>query len=52
MRKATGDYIAISDQDDIWRKNKIELQINNIGDKLLCAGHSKPFFYGWFFRPL
>ena len=43
MRKATGDYIAISDQDDIWRKNKIELQINNIGDKLLCAGHSKPF---------
>ena len=43
MRKASGDYIAISDQDDIWRKNKIELQIKKIGDNLLCSGHSKPF---------
>jgi len=27
----TGDFIALSDQDDIWKKNKIEVLIDNIG---------------------
>lgn len=33
--KATGDYIASSDQDDIWKINKIEVLMNSIGDKSL-----------------
>lgn len=43
FRKATGDYIAISDQDDIWDNNKLKWQIEAIGDKLLCSGFSKPY---------
>lgn len=43
MRHSTGEYIAISDQDDIWEPTKLETQIERIGDKLLCAGMSKPF---------
>lgn len=43
IRKAHGNYIAISDQDDIWCPDKLELQLKNIGDKLLCAGRSTPF---------
>ena len=43
MDKAIGDYIAIADQDDIWKLNKIEKQINMIGDHLLCFGHSRHF---------
>ncbi len=43
MQHATGDYIAIADQDDIWEHNKIEIQIKAIGDSLLCSGHSRPF---------
>lgn len=31
----TGDYIALSDQDDIWELNKIEIMIESIGDHLL-----------------
>lgn len=30
-----GDYIALSDQDDVWYPNKLEELINNIGDNLL-----------------
>ena len=43
LRRATGDYIAISDQDDIWDSTKIEKQMAAIGDKLLCTCRSKPF---------
>lgn len=43
MRKASGNYIAISDQDDIWEPDKLEMQINAIGDNLLCAGRTTPF---------
>lgn len=35
--KATGDYIAISDQDDIWYKNKLKVQIGLIGNHSLCT---------------
>jgi len=43
ITRATGDYIAISDQDDIWELNKIEKQIETIGDNWLCGHFSKPF---------
>ena len=43
MQRATGDYIAISDQDDIWETDKIENQMNSIGKNLLCSGFSRPF---------
>jgi glycosyltransferase, group 2 family protein len=43
LHRAKGDYIAISDQDDIWERDKIETQMRCIEDKLLCSGHSRPF---------
>lgn len=43
MQRATGDYIAISDQDDIWETDKIENQMKSIGKNLLCSGFSCPF---------
>jgi len=43
MERATGEFITISDQDDIWEPDKIETQINTIGDKWLSCGCSKPF---------
>lgn len=43
IRRATGDFIAISDQDDIWEPYKIELQIQTIGSCLLSSGITKPF---------
>lgn len=43
MERATGDYIAISDQDDIWELNKIEQQITSIGNNWLSFHFSKPF---------
>lgn len=46
ISKATGDYIAISDQDDIWENYKLELQLQCIEDKLLCCGRSTPFSEG------
>lgn len=43
IKKAKGDFIAISDQDDIWEDYKLELQMANIGNSLLCGGRSTPF---------
>lgn len=43
MQRATGEYIAIADQDDIWETDKIENQVNSIGNNLLCSGFSRPF---------
>jgi glycosyltransferase involved in cell wall biosynthesis len=43
---ATGDYIALSDQDDIWVKDKLKIQIENIGDNWLSGGFSEPFSEG------
>ena len=33
MQRTHGDFIAISDQDDIWEGDKLEVQINAIGYK-------------------
>lgn len=46
MKKATCDYIAVSDQDDIWEPDKLESQINAIGNQLLCSGRTVPFSEG------
>lgn len=35
VSRATGEYIALCDQDDIWHPTKIERQIDEIGDNLL-----------------
>ena len=43
IHRAEGDYIAISDQDDVWEVDKIANQMSCIGDKMLCSGHSRPF---------
>lgn len=34
--KATGDFIALADQDDIWYPEKLEKQINAIGESDMC----------------
>lgn len=46
MYLAKGDYIAISDQDDIWEKDKLKIQMASIGEALLSSGFSKPFATG------
>jgi len=43
MFKATSDYIALCDQDDIWELTKIERQMQSIGDSWLSTCKSKPF---------
>ena len=43
MQRAEADYIAISDQDDLWEPQKVERQMACIGGNLLCACRSKPF---------
>lgn len=35
--RAKGEFIACSDQDDIWYPEKIEKQINSIGSKDVCC---------------
>lgn len=35
IEKSTGDYIAISDQDDVWLLDKIEVLLNSIGNASL-----------------
>lgn len=34
--RATGDFVALSDQDDVWRKDKIEKQVGAIGSHDIC----------------
>lgn len=43
LRQVDTEYIAISDQDDIWSPNKIEKQILAIGNNWLCCCRSMPF---------
>ena len=46
IQRATGDFIALSDQDDVWDCHKIEWQLASMGDALLSCGFSKPFVSG------
>lgn len=41
LGKCSGDYIALADQDDVWRKEKLALQINLIGDNSLIYHDSE-----------
>jgi glycosyltransferase involved in cell wall biosynthesis len=43
MRRAKGEFIALSDQDDIWELDKLEVQYHSIGNHLMVAGISRPF---------
>lgn len=43
IERATGDYVAICDQDDLWELDKLERQVRAMGDAVLCAGRSVPF---------
>lgn len=43
MRRATGDLIAICDQDDIWETDKLAWQVAALGDNWLVGGISQPF---------
>ncbi len=40
IKLTTGEFIAISDQDDIWLPQKMELLLNNINDKWLIFSNS------------
>ena len=37
--RATGDYVAISDQDDVWFIDKIEKQVHAIGNYDICSSN-------------
>ena len=39
MSLCKGDYIALSDQDDIWMPNHLEVLLNAIGDKMMACGN-------------
>ena len=43
MERATGNYIAISDQDDIWEPDKLEQQAPYLQDFMLIAGITSSF---------
>lgn len=43
MHRATGEFIAISDQDDVWMPEKLEVLSQEIGDRMMCVGRSLPF---------
>ena len=41
IQLCTGDYIALSDQDDIWHPNHLQLLINGLGNKYLAVGDAE-----------
>ena len=41
MLLCSGEYIALSDQDDIWLPDHLEILLNNMGDSMLSAGNSE-----------
>jgi glycosyltransferase involved in cell wall biosynthesis len=40
IRLCKGEYIAISDQDDIWTKDHLAVLLESIEDNLICCGDS------------
>ena len=47
VSEASGDYLAFLDDDDIWLKNKIELQIKQMQDNKVKMSSTEGFFgYG------
>lgn len=40
LKRATGEYIAICDQDDIWEKDKLQILIDNIENNSLIYSDS------------
>lgn len=38
ISKTSGDYVALSDQDDIWAADHLEVLLNNIGENAVCVG--------------
>jgi len=36
-----GEYVALSDQDDVWTRDHLEVLLDNIGDKMLCCGDAE-----------
>lgn len=43
VMRATGDFVAISDQDDVWYPQKIERQISTIGRCDICSTAYKAY---------
>ena len=43
MRRARGELIAVSDQDDIWLPTKLKEQTDAIGTHMMCVCRSVPF---------
>lgn len=41
ISKTSCDYVALSDQDDIWDEKHIERLIESIGEKAICVGESR-----------
>ena len=41
IRKCKGEYIALSDQDDIWAPYHLETLLSIIGDKMLACGNTE-----------
>jgi len=39
-----GDFIAFSDQDDIWLPHHLQILKENIGENFVCAGKAQRFF--------
>ncbi len=46
LEKASGDYVAVSDQDDIWELTKIEKQMSYVKGHALCYSLSQDFSDG------
>jgi glycosyltransferase involved in cell wall biosynthesis len=43
FQRATGDFIAVCDQDDIWEPQKLERLVSGIGDSMLIFHNSTLF---------
>lgn len=40
ISKCNGEYIAMSDQDDIWTNNHLEILLNNLGEYSISGGNA------------